>query len=141
MAIIVPASYRNCRGGADQKKLFAVSESTAYDDVRNAMNLFSDPREDLKAAKRAIAEDNYLKGADKAWKSGDLEMHKKYLDGYAKINGLELDKEDGGLAELMKKLKPAQIIINFKKEDLESEAEMLRQQITLDTQDIDHEEA
>jgi hypothetical protein len=98
--------------------------------------LFSDPREDVKAAKRAIAEDNYLKGAEKAWKSNDLEMHKKYMDSYSKINGLEIDKEDGGLAELMKKLPPQQIILNFKKEDLEGAAEVLREQIT----DIEHEE-
>ena len=113
-------------------KLFDVSQSTAYDDVRNAMNLFSDPREDMKAAKRAIAEDNYLKGADKAWKQGDLEMHKKYLDSYSKINGLENDKEDL-LPDMMKKLRATQIIIQVKKEDLEAEAERLRAEITEDT--------
>jgi hypothetical protein len=118
-------------------KLYDVGQSTAYDDVRNAMNLFSDPRDDMKAAKRAIAEDNYLKGADKAWKQGDLEMHKKYLDGYAKINALENGKEDL-LPDMMKKLRATQIIIQVKKEDLEAEAERLRADIA---EDVDYTEA
>jgi hypothetical protein len=108
-------------------KLFNVSRATAYDDVRHAMNLFSDPREDMKAAKRAIAEDNFLKGADKAWKSGDLEMHLKYMDKYSEVNGLMDESPDGGLAELIKQFKPTQIVMNFKAEDLMTEAERMRQ--------------
>lgn len=118
-------------------KLFNVGKSTAYDDVRNAMNLFSDPREDMKAAKRAIAEDAILKGADKAWKTGDLKMHKEYMKEYAEINGLKEESNDNSLAELVKKLKPTQILINFKKEDAEEEAERLRSHITLDVDHVD----
>jgi hypothetical protein len=108
-------------------KLFNISRSTAYDDVRNAMNLFSDPREDMKAAKRAIAEDNLLKGAEKAWKTGNLEMHLKYMDKYAEINGLKEEGGENNLADLLKNFKPQQIIMNFKVEDLKAEAEKMRE--------------
>jgi len=111
-------------------KLFNISRATAYDDIRHSMNLFSDPREDMKSAKRAIAEDNFLKGADKAWKSGNLEMHMKYMDKYSEINGLMDESPDGGLADLIKKFKPTQIVMNFKAEDLMSEAERMRKFFT-----------
>jgi hypothetical protein len=107
-------------------KLYNVSRSTAYDDVRNAMNLFSDPREDMRAAKRAIAEDNLLKGAERAWKNGNLDMHLKYMDKYAEINGLKEPGGDSSLEELIKKFKPQQIIMNFRAEDLQAEAERMR---------------
>lgn len=122
-------------------KLFNVSQATAYDDVRNAMNLFSDPRDDMKAAKRAIAEDNYLKGADKAWKKGNLEMHQKYMDSYAKISGLFDDTSSSNeLVEFFKNYKPQQIIMNFKREDLIVEAIAMQREIER-TVDIDHEDA
>lgn len=108
------------------EKIFGISRATAYDDVRSAMNLFSDPREDMKAAKRAIAEDGYLKGADKAWKQNDLEMHKKYMDKYAELNGLFDNSNDSSLADMLKQFKPVQVIMNFKSDDLLEEAERMR---------------
>ena len=116
-------------------KLFNVSQATAYDDVRNAMNLFSDPREDMKAAKRAIAEDNYLKGADKAWKNGDLEMHKKYMDSYSKVNGLENDDSEDEFTKMIKHYKATQIILTYKKDDVEREAQKILEAI----QDVEHQ--
>lgn len=106
--------------------LFNISRATAFDDIRNAMNLFTDPREDLKAAKRGIAEENFLKGADKAWEMGDMELHLKYMDKYAEINGLKEAGADGGIPDLLKKLKPVQVIMNFTAEDLMAEAERMR---------------
>ena len=122
------------------QKLFNVSRSTAYDDVNNAMHIFSDPRQDMKAAKRAIAEENYLKGADKAWKKGNLEMHKKYMDSYADINGLRDDNAGSNLEEFFKKYKPVQVVMTFKKEDLMNEVQQIQNEIEK-TIDVDFEAA
>jgi len=59
-------------------KLFNVSQAVAYDDVRHCMNLFSNPQEDMKAAKRTIAETMALNGADRCWKSNDMEGYYKF---------------------------------------------------------------
>lgn len=121
-------------------KLFNVSRATAYDDVRSAMMLFSDPREDFKAAKRAIAEDAFLKGADKAWKEGNLEMHMKYMSKYAEINGLMNTDSDTAWADMLKQFKPTQVVLNFKDEDLMAEAERMRA-LFKNAQDVDFEDA
>lgn len=118
------------------QKLFNVSRSVAFDDVRNAMNLFSDPREDMKAAKRAIAEDGILKGADKAWKNDNLEMHEKYMKQYIELNGLKEADAETNMAELLKKLVPTQVILNFNKSDVDGEIEKLRGKVL----DITHED-
>jgi len=108
-------------------KLFGIKRSTAFDDVRNAMDMFSDPRKDLTAAKRAIAEDGILKGADKAWKTGDLKMHAEYMKQYIEINGLKnASSQDSALADLIKNLKPQQIVITSTKEEATKQAEQLR---------------
>lgn len=122
-------------------KLFNVGRSTAYDDIRHSMALFSDPREDMTPAKRAIAEDAFLKGADKAWKKGNLELHLKYMDKYAEINGLkEHGAESDEMAKMLRAFKPAQIIMNFKAEDLRQEAERMRESFR-HIMDIPHEPA
>ena len=118
-------------------KLYNVSASVAYDDVRHAMMLFTDPQEDTRPAKRAIAEDALLKGADKAWKSGNLELHLKYLKEYTELNRLKEGDPATDMGELMKKLKPHNIIIVAKPDELQAEAERLQRDII---QDIEHEE-
>ncbi len=117
-------------------KLFNVERSVAYDDVRNACMLFSDPKDDLKDAKRAIAEDALLKGADKAWKTGNLDAHLKYIKEYTEINRL---KEDAGadMSELMKNLKPTVINIIATKGDLESMASKLQEELIRDIEHIE----
>jgi tRNA uridine 5-carbamoylmethylation protein Kti12 len=119
-------------------RLFGVEKSVAYDDVRNAMMLFSDPSDDLKAAKRMIAEDAYLKGAAKAWKNGNLDMHLKYMKEYSEINKLTQDSDQGSeLIELVRNMKPTQVVIVATAEQLKAEAEKLQQELT---QDIAHED-
>jgi hypothetical protein len=102
--------------------------------VKKTMMLFSDPTDDLKAAKRAIAEDAILKGADKAWKNGNLEMHLKYMKEYAEINRLS---EDIGnqMEDLVRKMLPTQVIIISKSEELKAEAEKMQADLI---EDIDH---
>jgi hypothetical protein len=117
-------------------KLFNVGMSVAYDDVRKAMMLYSDPTQDERDGKRLIAETAFLRGADKAWKNGNLDMHLKYMKEYTEINKL---REDAGadMGELIKSLKPTQIIIVSTKQDLEAEATKLQEQLI---QDITHTE-
>ncbi len=114
-------------------KLYGIGKSVGYDDVRNAMMLFTDPTKDLKEAKRAIAETSILRGAQRAWKNKNLDMHFKYMKEYAEINGLKENSQDGELAKIIKGLKPAQIIIVANKNDLEKEIQTLQEEIsTLD---------
>jgi hypothetical protein len=92
----------------------------------------------VKEAKRAIAEQQFLMGAEKALASGDMELHLKYMKEYSEINGLKLpENADGNLGELMKKLRPTNIILQFRKEEVEKEAERLHMELT---KDIDFEE-
>lgn len=116
-------------------KLFPIGKSVAYDDMRNAMTLFGNPQDDLKDAKRAIAENMALRGADKAWKEGDLTMYHKFLESYRDLNGLTGDK-DTSMGDLLKKMKPQQIIIVAKADELKAEAEALQEELT---KDIDFE--
>jgi hypothetical protein len=121
------------------EKVFQIEKSIAYDDVKKAMMLFSDPTDDLKAAKRAIAEDAFLKGADKAWKSGNLEMHLKYMKEYAEIN--RLNEEVGNqMEEMIRKMKPTQIIIVSHPKDLLSDAAKMQEDLIEDINHIDVDE-
>lgn len=119
-------------------RLFNIEKSVAYDDVRKASMLFTDPEADTKEAKRAIAESAFLAGANKAWTSGDMELHLKYMKEYTEINGLKDKDADGNLAEVMKKLKPHQIIIVTSQVELEAQANALQAELT---RDIDYIEA
>lgn len=114
------------------ERLFKISKSVAYDDLRKAMMLFSNPQADLKDAKRAIAETMAMNGADKCWKANDMEGYHKFLKLYMEVN--KLDIQDDDLSGLLKKLKPTQVLIVATKEDLEVEAEKLREEITHDTE-------
>lgn len=112
-------------------KLFTIDKSMAYDDLRNAMILFSDPRQDVKEGKKRIHEHQILKGARMALKEKDLALHEKYMKQYAEINGL-FDQNPSDISELLKKFKPHQIVIVANMQDLQAEAEKLREQITID---------
>lgn len=132
--------HRTKKQAADMlSHLFSISKSVAYDDVRNAMILFTDPSTDLKEAKRAIAETALLQGAAKAWKTGDLEMHHKYMKEYSDINGLKENSQDGALANIIKNLKPAQVIIVANQKELDDEINNLQQEITMDMPHTDVE--
>jgi hypothetical protein len=113
-----------------------VSRAQAYDDVRNAMHLFGDPKLQNKEAKRAIAETNYLWGAEKARSVGDLEMHAKYMELYAKINGLHEPDASTNMEDLVKKFKPVQIVIVARREDLEAEIKAIQDEVI----DITHKD-
>ncbi len=118
------------------QKLFNVGKSVAYDDLRNAMMLFSNPQNDLKDAKRAIAETMAMNGANKCWKENDMEGYSKFLKLYIELNGLT-SADENTVGEMMKKMKPTQIILNFRKEEVEREAEKLHAQLA---QDVEFEE-
>lgn len=124
------------------ERLFGVKKSVAYDDARNAMLLFGDPRADMKDAKRAIAETMVLRGADKAWKTGDLEAYYKFVKEYKEVNLLNLE-EDNRIAELLKKLRPVQITFVSAPEQLKKQAEELMKNVPavdVDFEDVQDEE-
>jgi hypothetical protein len=112
------------------EKLFHVAKSVAYDDVRKASMLFSDPQADLKEAKRGILEDMILRGADKCWKKGDMDGYHKFAKMYADIN--KLDIPDNDLFDIIKKLKPTQVLIVSSAADLEANANALQEGLTND---------
>lgn len=118
------------------EKLFNVKKSVAYDDVRNAMMLFSNPQNDLKDAKRAIAETMALNGANVCMKKGDMDGYYKFLKAYQEINRLD-GKEDDIVPDMMKKLKPAAIIIVSSPAELEAQANAMQQELI---EDIEHTE-
>jgi hypothetical protein len=115
-------------------KLFNISQATAFDDVRHAMMLFSNPAEDLKPAKRAIAETMALNGADRCWKNGDMEGYYKFTKLYQEVNQLDNEK-DNDVGDLLKKLKPHQVIIVSSEAELEAQANKLQEDLI---KDIDH---
>lgn len=119
------------------EKLFSVSQSVAYDDVRNAMHLFSNPQSDLKDAKKAIAETMILDGADKCFKAGDMDGYQKFIQKYIDINGLTVE-EDSKMKDLLKNLKATTLVFTTSPETLKKEAADLLKNIP--AVDIPHEE-
>lgn len=113
----------------DLQKTFKVSRAESYYNVRDAMNLFGNPQMQYKDAKRAIAETQYLWGAEKAKEKNDLEMHAKYMDLYSKLNGLNEPEAGTGIEDLVKKFKPVQIVIVAKREDLEAEIKAIQDEV------------
>lgn len=111
---------------------YHISKSVAYDDVRNAMNLFGgDPRKNFKEAKRSIAETMILRTLEKLEAAGDWELHERYLQKYIDINGLKDNKgTDTKLEDLIGKMKPQQIIIVSSQAELEKQATELQMEIT-----------
>jgi hypothetical protein len=136
-AWLLRCRYRTKKQVADILcRLFNIEKSVAYDDVNKASMLFTDPVADSRDAKRAIAETAFLQGAHKAWVTGELELHLKYMKEYSDINGLKAEG-DGNIAELLKKLKPHQIIIVSSQAELEAQANAIQEEVI---RDIGHEE-
>jgi hypothetical protein len=134
-AWLLSCRHRTTKQVADLlERLYCIKKSVAYDDVRFAMMLFGNPKEDLKEAKRAIAEDGFLKGADRAWKKGNLEMHLKYMKEYAEINTLKSAGQTEEMADIIKKLKPTQIVIVSTPLELEALANKMQEELTRDTE-------
>jgi hypothetical protein len=142
---------------------FNISQNTAFTMVRQAMIIFGDPRMQVKEAKRAIAEQQFLMSAAKILDMADellkpntdddgkvdetpktdkmdqyaklMKLHLEYMKEYSEINGLKNPEvSEDGLAEVMKKLRPTQIILNFSKEAVEREAEKLHEELTRDVE-------
>jgi hypothetical protein len=120
---------------------FTISKALAYDDVKNAMNLFGEPHEGQKNAKRAIAEDAILKGMDKAWKSGDLKMHEKYVQQYIELNGLK-SEETANIEDMIRKLIPPAVTLVTDMEKLNEDAKKLQDDIVHDIsyEDVDEKD-
>lgn len=138
-AWLLRCRYRTKKQVADVLcRLYNISIAVAYDDVKKAGMLFTEPEADTKDAKRAIAEAALLAGANKAWTTGDMELHLKYIREYNEINGLKDNDTDGNLADAMKKLKPHQILIVTSQAELEANANALQEELT---KDIDYIEA
>lgn len=116
---------------------FGVNKSIAYDDVGKAMMLFGDPRNSNKEAKRLMAEEWLIKGIKKAWDDGDLDAYERMVARYNKLNKLE-DEQNNDIADLLKHFKAVQINLVANMQDLQAEAEKLREQITMD---VPHEDA
>jgi hypothetical protein len=119
------------------EKLFGIKRSVAYDDVRNAMMLFGDPRVDMKDAKRAIAETVIMRGAEKAWEAGNLEMHHKYMKLYSDINMLTA-KDDDRMADALRKMRPVAVVFVAERSQLEQQAADLMKDVP--AEDTDYEE-
>lgn len=117
------------------ERLFTISKSVAYDDVRKAMMLFGNPQPEVKEAKRAIAETMALQGAEKCWKESNMDGYHRFVKLYMELNKLDVQEDD--ISALLKKLKPTQVLIVASKADLEEEAEKLRQELV---QDVEHTE-
>jgi hypothetical protein len=123
------------------EKLFSISQSVAYDDVRNAMQIFSNPNADIKDGKRAIAETMALEGANMSFKKGDMDGYHKFIKMYMDINGLMVE-EDDKLKALLKNLKATTLVFKISPEDLRKEAEdLLKNTPTIDTgfEDVSNE--
>lgn len=119
------------------EKLFGIKRSVAYDDVRNAMMLFGDPRVDMKDAKRAIAETIIMRAAEKAWDLNDLEMHHKYMKLYSDINMLTA-KDDDRMADALRKMRPVAVMFVAERSQLEQQAADLMKDVP--AEDTDYEE-
>jgi len=113
------------------EKLFGVSKSVAYDDIRNAMMLFSDPQDDLKHAKRSIAESMAMQGLDRCWKNGDMDGYWKLLKLYVEMNNLT-SEEGNAVGDLLKKLKPQQIVIVANPDELKDMARQIQNELAED---------
>jgi len=114
------------------KRLYNVSKSVAYDDVRNAENLFGEPGNASKDAKRRIAEHQFLEGAKRALRAGDLEMHERYMNRFAEINGLKDQESENQLAGLLKELKANTIVVVSDPQALQAQAQKLQEELTVD---------
>jgi hypothetical protein len=110
--------------------IFAISTATAFADVRNAISLFSNPQQNMKAAKRLIAEEGILKIIRLAEEGGDYDTAQKAWDKYIKLN--QLDKPDVADAEKMRTQVPAQVIIVAKESELKKMVQDMQEKLADD---------
>jgi len=118
-------------------KMFSISTSTAYEDVKHAMILFGDPRPKVKEYKRAIAEEIALRKIEQADKRDDHEMSERYFNRWLEITGLKDHAMDGGMAEMLKKFRPHTITITSDPTDLIKQARKIQADLV---SDIEHED-
>lgn len=85
--------------------LFSISKSVAYDDVRSAMMLFGNPQQDMRDAKKAMAETWIIQGLNKCWDDKDMDGYQKFLKQYTELNGLNDQSNDDTIANMLKKFK------------------------------------
>lgn len=111
---------------------YRIGKSVAYDDLRHAKMLISDPRQNNKDAKRAIAETIALRTMEKLEAEGKWEMHEKYFQKYIDINGLKDEGGNNNMEELMKKFKPHTINIIASPADLQKMASDIQQELIRD---------
>jgi len=115
-------------------KKFDVHFTTAYHDIKWAERLFGDPRQQNKAAKKAIISNLLEKAIRKAYKSENWKSFEKLLLRYDQYNGL--NKEDNHLEDIIKNLKPFTITFSADPETLKKQADAL----IADVEDIDYED-
>lgn len=118
-------------------KQFGITERQGFQDVDNAMKLFSDPKNTDKLAKRAISEEWTVKGIKKAWDNGDLLSYERLIRRYNRINGLE--NEENPLSEWIKNQKPVAVLITADPKELEKAAAELMKDVP-DVHDIPYQE-
>lgn len=116
-------------------KKYGISERQGFKDIVHARLLFSDPTQNNKDAKRAIMSTLLETMIRKAVARSDFKAVDKLILRYDKINGLSVEKDDG-MAEYMKKQKPAVIIFNADPETLKLQAEELMK----DVEDVEYKE-
>jgi hypothetical protein len=117
------------------KGLFPISISTAFADIRNAISLFSNPQQNMKEAKRLIAEEGILKIIKLAEEKGDFDTAQKGWEKYIKLN--QLDKPDVANADELRKQVPAQVIIVAKETELKKMVQDMQEKLA---DDIEYEE-
>ncbi len=103
------------------RKKFDIARSTAWEDIKMAQLLFSDPTEQLDEAKRAISAEWILKALKGAMKEKHYLSAERLIALYNKLYGLDKNSE-ANLGEIIKKLKPHTIIITGDPKSLEQEA-------------------
>lgn len=114
------------------EKKFGVSVRTAYEDIKMARMLFSDPTQQNIEAKRAILNHNLEISLRKARARGDDLAVERLAHRYSKINGLDF-KEADPISDFVKNQKPAKIVFD-------SDPEVLKKQAAELVQDIEFEE-
>lgn len=107
---------------------FSISQSMAYDDLKNAEALF--PVGSSKDAKRALSEEWILWAMKKARESNDLDLVDSLIGKFNKLHGLE--NHDANNAEVVKNFMPVQINIVATTKELEALANKLQEELTND---------
>jgi len=117
------------------RSTYQITERQAYEDIINAWNLFGNPQDQVRKARREILSDILLKAMNKADKDSEYKALEKLALRYSRINGLDIDNKNDQLADFIKGLKPHTIIITGDPKSLQREADELMEGV----EDIDSE--